>query len=348
MKNVFSFLIFVFGALAGWVLNDALSVSDQKNPESVDALVGTTSNPTKLNDSTGIAAGGSVENKTTLSFDERLEVLKRIKGTPSIKKITAALQIISNLSEEELRETIDSMLGDDTTMMSMGDYILPYYLFTALSEKNPADALEMATSNKNQQLRAMYTSALFATWSVSDPDAALAAIEQLEDARLKQTAMYTVISALASTNPKRAFAVLQNSKDTTSRWLYRTMFQSWAMKDSSGARTAILNMQLGEERNMAWGGYFAALIQNDSASAIQEILSMQNQSEQLSILQTVTAELFQGDIDAGFLAISQLPEGVLRDKMIRSALYMAASIDPEKTIEWALANTQGELQDRPP
>lgn len=111
----------------------------------------------------------------SLSLDQKIALLDELKLAPSMANSIQTLELIASMSESELEAVLKQM--GQQGMGSLGDWMMPYYVFTAWVEKNPEGAHRFFEEDANAMQQEMYGSSLFSAWAASDPDSAIAAAE---------------------------------------------------------------------------------------------------------------------------------------------------------------------------
>lgn len=284
-----------------------------------------------------------VEALSAYSYDEKFAAFDRLRNGTSITNMIGSLQAAQAMSLDELQQALEEIGKRPAT--GLGDFMAPFYLFSAWVEIDPEGAKDFYLDSKNPIQRHMLGAALFSSWGARDPDGAMAVIDGIQNMQERAGALNAVVSAIAQTDAPRAYALMSERAGMMNPWSYQSVFSNWATQDARGAMATIQGMPSGNFRNQALSGYFNAMVQLDPAQAASEAVQINNDAERNTAMQSVMRNWLERDFTAATDFILTIPEAQ-RYQVLESVTWQFGRSNPNEAMEWVLANTQGEVQDK--
>jgi len=340
----------LIGIVIGWAIWDSPSGQAPGAPSEAPATTQATPAQPKPQtrsepeEAYATANDEAIEALAAQDFDGKMGAFDKLKTDPSIDSMILALQTARSMSDSELRRALEEV--SKRPMGGMGDFLTPFYLFSSWVQRNPAAAHEFYQNTANPMQRGMYSQSLFSAWAASDPDGAIAAIQAIENQRERRGALRMAAMSIASTDPQRAFDLIQNDDFTDGGWSYRMVFSNWTGQNPGKAWSAIQTMPPGRSRQFALQGYFSALARQDRNLAANEALQLASASERSEAMGVVLRDWLAEDFDAATGFISNLPDDSAKEKVLNDLSWQFGQAHPERALAWVSENTDGELQDR--
>ncbi|CAA6689875.1 MULTISPECIES: hypothetical protein [unclassified Lentimonas] len=279
-------------------------------------------------------------NTTKLSPEEQLERFHEFRELKTLQGTIKALQVIDSMGVTELREAISSIGLRESR--NPNDYFLPFQIMNAWVAIDPESAHAYCQSLTDPLQKSNLGMVLFLEWGQSDPEAALTAIEGIQNQEDRRSAKISLLHGLSMNNPQQAFDILTESPTSRDDWAYTSVFMNWAKNDVGGALAALESLKPGTTRNNARQGFSIALIQQDLPQSAAIASSLKDADDRKEVLSTVLGQWIVADIDAALDYLEQTPEGSLKTDLIANSIYSITKVSPAT----ALAYTQQHLQGR--
>lgn len=145
-----------------------------------------------------------------------------------------------------------------------------------------------------------------------------------------------LLTAWAEVDPMAALAY--SRENTSGGFATNTILAAWANQDAEGAIQWAESSHTGEGANPFMAGIIRSLAATDPTRATQLLTSMPRSEERGEALSAMMPHLIRQGPDAAREWISSLTDDSLRDGAMSRAAVQLASVDPQGTADWLLAN----------
>ncbi|MEY2906237.1 MAG: hypothetical protein RLZZ408_708 [Verrucomicrobiota bacterium] len=180
-------------------------------------------------------------------------------------------------------------------------YMLQHDAVQSLDPSQILDALSEANSMKTSLERQQLRNMLLSRWVESDPKAALAYAQGIGNATEKSDAIGTVAS-------------------------------SWGFKDFAAAKAWVESLPPGTLRNQSMDHILYGLARKDPATAMGIASSLPG-DQGISSQRYALNEWANKNADAAIRYVSELPNGVTKERALRQMIYKIAENNPAKAID---------------
>lgn len=216
-------------------------------------------------------------------------------------------------------------------------------ILDTLVESNPQAAL--AAMNNLPKGMADYV-ALFEHWAHQDPQAAWASLGQIADFTQRQKAQATVIGLMAASDPSAAFNILQHiSAGQQAAQLFKQVFLQWGRQDPKAAFAALAALPVGSARQSAIQSLFTGWIEMDPSAALQAAQSYSpGRDRDAAIKQCLEGLAMQSPLDAADF-VAALPAGLAKNNYVGILVRDWVQIDPSAAFTWLQRNAAGKTYD---
>jgi len=277
-----------------------------------------------------------------MSFEEKLAEIEDLRKTSSMRDYARTLDLIASLSEAELEAVLGHL--ENQVQRGIQGHLIPLYVFTAWLNKNPEGAHGYLLSKGNAVLDRSQIALLYATWGLTDPDAALAAVREMEGNAMRDEAFSGLVMAIARKDPERAFDLL-NSLEDQSPEQFETIFGFWAKQNPSEAMAAATAMAPGRHRTSAIGSVLQEIAAKDIEHALRLANSLDHQEARKQALTTVTGIWMKEDMEGAMGYLSQMENGALKNEIVRNSLKEIVRVNPGRAFEFVHVNMTGAARD---
>ncbi len=305
-----------------------------------------------------LTATAAVDPRGTL---ERLE-----KASPDERSALLETSVVQSLAEligpvEPDRLTRLLMpLGADAAREGPGQFKSPALgtelstLYTTLAEHQPAETAARALALPPGKIRTEAVTAVAQTWAASDPKAARAWADSIQDAALGEQVTGACAAGMASASPAEAVAWIEAQPATAGKKAnLRQIFAVWAASDPKAA----LDWIDAQPNDAGFSEYIGAVLDGDTFGhptrgiqlLIDRLTSGKSLGDGLIFGMTGVGYASKKGPDAA-LAMAGGPignaEGVAANAIWQGLVQIATQADPEKAAAWALTQPEGEARQR--
>lgn len=200
----------------------------------------------------------------------------------------------------------------------------------------------------DKRTRQNLVSQIFLEWGKVDPDAALEAIDLMEDRGMGEWFARTVLWGFAGIDAASAFAKLESSPYLQKPEFYGTVFSEWGEQDPKAAAVRLESLANPAVRREATLGLTSALARQDSASAFQWVKTLADTRLRDEALVTVVFEASKewSDPDTALQALEQMSSGPEKRRVADDFIANWARRDTGKALDWVRESTEGEMQEQ--
>jgi hypothetical protein len=190
-------------------------------------------------------------------------------------------------------------------------------LATKWAATNPQGMLayiETQPADKQRSLRSL----LYSAWAKEAPMAAHASALQSTNRRMQQSALQSVIQAIAEENPHRAIEMAKEMNELGHRsdWVMRNIYQRWANQDPAAARESALRLEDGPAKVQALSGALRNWIQEDPMAALDWLDSQPMDSMIYNSKKQVFSNILNRDFDTAKAFIASKTDPVERREVL--------------------------------
>ncbi|MCB1099189.1 MAG: hypothetical protein KDN22_26705 [Verrucomicrobiae bacterium] len=198
-----------------------------------------------------------------------------------------------------------------------------------LARKDPDRAAELYLNSS--RLRGNNFGALLKTWSESDPNAALAWLENHKDSAKVSYSLgiQTLAELLAPKDPLRALELIDRlPKGDQSAYGYMNVAQALLNTDPEAGLSVLDALAPGKQRNSALSSFGAAWASKDASAAVTWALTLTNPAEQANVFKSIANSLGNYDPKLTMKIIDAIPGGAQRDNAFNHYVKGYRSGDP--------------------
>jgi hypothetical protein len=331
--------LFAIGMAAGWALRTGTPFADQRADQN------TSTEPVR-----SVNAG---EPGKTVPPVESTDRLRQIYSTGN--GITRA-RLIAEIADDLNAAQVHAALAEMEKRHFPEKRELRVQLISRLAKLDPQAAIEYAKSitvfvERDEALRAAVKG-----WMEVEPVRASDWVLALKPP-LKECALCGLIGAMAETDPKAAFTLIQKVRQGPDDALAEELFDQWTERDpaEAGAYAAKLPKGLLREQAMdvvasRWASRdltgalaWAETMWDEKISRIEGRTYPSGRDAMTSVLQVWLRQ----DEDAAIRWIQQQPDEKKRDGIMATLIAAESDLDPEKTAGFIITKLEpGALQDK--
>lgn len=330
--------LFALGMACGWTLRIQSTVQPRSRSES---------------ESVSVRSADAGATSEPLPRDESIERLRKISSTASgVARARLVAQVADELDAEQVRAALTEL----EKVHYPEKRELRVRLIGRLATLDPQRAMEYAKSIKISFERDELIRAAVKGWMEVD---AVRAQEWVlaQKTPLKESALCGLMGALAETDPKTAFALIQKVRQGPDDALAEALFDQWTERDPAEAGAHAARLSKGLLREQAMEVVASRWASRDITGALAWAETMWDQKLSRTegrtypsghdAMSSVLQVWLRQDPDATMQWIQQLPDEKKRDAIMANLIAVEADLDPEKTAQFITTKlTPGELQDR--
>jgi hypothetical protein len=252
MKWLLPLVALCFGLLLGWFF---AGTSDTESSRSIGAKESVIGGRNQTIASDGKDAEPVELTKAESSALDAVgmsqEWLAGLEGKDQLDQLSALLERIQRAQPGDLNTLMDAMQKYSGSMSWMAQSILATKWATT-DPQGMIAYIESQPTDRQWGLR----NAFYGAWAKENPNAAYASALNLGDRRSQQSALQSVIQAIAAKDPQKAIQMAGEMGDLGHRadWLMRNIYSSWAREDLAAARESALALPEGPGKVQALSG----------------------------------------------------------------------------------------------
>lgn len=305
--------------------------ASQKSPSSGPEL--TTQNRSSA--TSQIAPRGDSSNTRPIGLNElrlQIEDLSFFGGTENWRKWA---DLVDRLKVSDIAGLTSQMLSNNQDAANMEGL---FVLFGVFAEKDPAGALQAAQQLPAGQLRQSAIHSVITAVAGQDPDRALAMIQALEDKSQQAQLRSMVAMVLASKDPPRALELALRTKGNNEMdFSISSIFHQWARRDLAAAKAAARELT-GKDAEQAQSAILNRMAQTDPQQAWEFALSLESPggSTRQSAYFSVLTAWVQTDPKAALKAWQQLPNSETKSQAFNSLIQNWSHTDFDGALQAVL------------
>ncbi|MEI7909036.1 MAG: hypothetical protein WCK77_05315 [Verrucomicrobiota bacterium] len=232
--------------------------------------------------------------------------------------------------------TIKRLLADapdQANFFNYGETSLRAVLLQKWAEVDPLGLIEHGLAQNSMQ-RFEALDYAFAAMARVDIDATLARLAQM-DPDTQDRLRFTVLSSLADTDPKRAFAMVLKLNSSEGEQYSRTIMNKWAMQDPVMAKEAFSSLPLGKMRDACLSSLMMAMADQDVVAAVAWAKGLPRAIEKANALTWAVNSLSRSDPSAALALLDENPSARSNDPWggMQQIFVSMAMLDYDKTKE---------------
>jgi len=291
-----------------------------------------------------VASGSSI--KSTAHLRDKIKNLPRM--FPSLRRGREWFHLQDQLVRLEVSNIVALIQEYSQEELTPNDLQGVKILFEAMAKKAPEAAWELAATLQ-PPMRNPAMIAAVAGLAEKFPEAALEKIDAIDDDSLHRSLTKSLLSAIAETDPSRAFDILIDDpvqlKDAN---LIREIFSQWTSTDMNAAQAALAKLS-GDSRMAALGAITSTLAETDPADAWKFALAngtLPNARQSYfggpSLHEEILRQWANIDPEAALQAAAAV-EGRVRDRFLESTLRAWAGNDYEKVFQFVMDSSDSNI-----
>ena len=212
----------------------------------------------------GVLTGGSEKGDSSTPKQTAAKTHKNKKSNSDKESGIAASY--KGLSPRQASADLEGVLS---TTAALEDFDQLKVLIDQASKFDPEASFETGLEIADPAKRRDVLCRVLRTWVLKDREAAMAAVNQMENVALRRDLMKSAIATLSGSNPAGAFAVLRATPSLRDDNLWQESFSNWAKSNPDAAVAAWQNLEHPEERGDALRGIATAFAKKNFSTAIE-------------------------------------------------------------------------------
>ncbi len=218
-------------------------------------------------------------------------------------------------------------------------------IYQSWASKDPQAALAAAQNLDRADMRQQIYQRIFAQWYRDNPDASLAAIDSLPGERDRARAYQNIIWQLANDDPAKAESILQRVPVGQERsQMISNIANQMAREDPQAALVWIDQQQDIQGKNRALSNVLSQWARSEPLAALQYATNLPNNSNKENALSSAFNAYIDSEPDAAVQWIQSLDDDVTRSRLLRNQAYTLGRQMPEEALRLAEYITPGNDQ----
>jgi hypothetical protein len=282
-----------------------------------------------------------VANSPLRATDLEGAIRVALKHSTHARRIRALNEIAFSVSREDIPRALElAALIEDRQLQAH----FRHALLAHVAETDPQAAMRLAASLSYGQ-RTEATLAVLNAWVEHDVAAATEWVRALPMGPLRQQALQTLITTLASDNLPAASALLQEVPRAERNNLVAALFSQEAALAPETAAQLALQMHAGDPREQAVQLVASAWAMRDPAGAMRWAQELPDQNEKKRATRAVITQWAGADAKGAAEFATALPAGAFRDEAINAVAAQWAGKDARAAAQWVAALPAGAARD---
>ncbi len=316
MRWITPVLALLFGLVGGWFFARP-AVSESGESSAVKQSAG--SAKISVRDGEASKAAGAValtESETVVAEATGItqEWLTSLEQMGQLDQLTVLLERMKAAEPQDFGSLMTAIQKYSGSMRWMAQSILA----TKWAVTDPQGMLvyiESQPADKQRGLRSMF----YGAWAKENPTAAYASVLQLSDRRTQQSALQSVVQAVAEKDPQRAIEMANEMEALGHRsdWVLRTIYQRWANNEPLAARASALALEDGPGKVQALSGALQNWIQEDPMEALDWLDSQPMDGMIYNSRKEVFRNLLNRDFDTAKAFIASKTDPIERREVLQ-------------------------------
>ena len=215
-----------------------------------------------------------------------------------------------------------------------------HILLDRLLQLDPPTALAWAKSLTNPHDQKDALTHLFGTWASMGTGDALAALNQISNARLQIALRTTVLENMLENDPVAALAEMQRQPRGLA--VYANVFAAWASEDPQAAAAAIMALPATRDGNHSILSVVQGWASVDAQSALAWAATLPaGDTKNQSVAAAFNALVLQDPV-AALNYTNGLPDGAAKRQQVQAALNVWGKDDPQAALAWIQQSSMGQ------
>lgn len=237
-----------------------------------------------------------------------------------------AIRAIIGAREDLPRAERESIAAKLNVRMNVGEPQPRLDLRTAASSER---AWRAALSNTNSEQRYQQLYRIMTAWARQAPEAAMQAVEGLDDLQLRQQLSYQAMMSWAETAPEQALDWVLAQRPSPSRGQMLAAVSAIVARDKPQLMLDIVNKLPPAERQRVMPQIIGNLAATDMQAAIDLLPTLKDSNSRWSALMSISSRYASRDVDAALRWANSLPASDSR-MVIPQVISQLASADPSR------------------
>jgi hypothetical protein len=313
MKWITPILMLIFGILLGWWMSpkaeSELSASENQSKNvSIDARE-------KNHTSAPMTELSATESAVVEANGITQEWMTSLDAMEPLDQLSTLLDQMKTVESQDFSTLMTALQKYSGGMRWTAQSILA----TKWAESDPESMRSYIEAQPIDQQRSL-RNLLYSAWAKEAPMAAFSAVLQMADRREQQSAMQSVIQAVAEENPQQAIQMAEEMRDLghQSDWLMRNIYQRWSNNAPAAARASALAMKDGPEKVQALSGALQNWIQEDPIAALDWLESQPMDGTIYNSRKQVFSNLLNRDFETAKTFIASKTDPMERREVLES------------------------------
>jgi hypothetical protein len=215
-----------------------------------------------------------------------------------------------------------------------------HILLDRLLQLDPPGALAWAKSLTNPHDQRDALTHLFGTWASLGTGDALAALNQISNARLQIALRTTVLENMLESDPLAVLAEMQRQPRGLA--VYANVFAAWASEDPQAAAAAVMAMPATRDGNHSILSVVQGWASVDAQSALAWAGTLPGGDMKNQAMAAAFSALVLQDPVAALDYTNGLPNGAAKRQQVQAALNVWGKDDPQAALAWIQQSSMGQ------
>lgn len=276
-----------------------------------------------------LGAGGMYLGLSTEPAPAELEESAEPKsGKSERKKSKAVAKRGSKIAPQFAAGEFSRLLGEGAAWEDYSKYMEGAVKWSA--DEAVAQAWEIADPTQRRQA----LQRLFRYWIGNDREAAMSALDEMDNVVMKRELYRDALRWLADADPKATLALLQEKSNPRDQELWSRSFLAWARKDREEAVAAVLKIENKGIRERSLGSIAEHLAEVDLKKALKWAGELEGEAAGIALAE-VLEEGTNSDPKLVAENVEKIKDRKTRLKLIHEIGEEWGERDPDAALEWA-------------